>query len=127
MPTTLPLERKAARKAKTALKESVSSSGPASPQPGEYASEFNRHSLIEVKFRDRLGRACSLGEGFPTEVPTVMFGGAAPAERIGQLSRMDLDQKQVEYLLPFLHHFVETGKLPAPEPPRAIASAEPPR
>jgi len=44
-----------------------------------------------------------------------MLGGATPAERIGELSRMDLDQKQIEYLLPFLHHFVETGKLPGPE------------
>jgi hypothetical protein len=40
-----------------------------------------------------------------------MLGGATPAERIGELSRMDLDQKQIEYLLPFLHHFVETGKV----------------
>jgi hypothetical protein len=29
-----------------------------------------------------------------------MLGGAAPAERIGELSRMDLNQKQIEYLLP---------------------------
>ena len=85
------------------------------PRRREYAPEFNRHCLVQVKFRDRLGRLCSLGEGFPTDVPTVMLGGATPAERIGELSRMDLDQKQIEYLLPFLHHFVETGKLPGPE------------
>ena len=44
-----------------------------------------------------------------------MLGGTAPAENIGQLSRMDLGQKQVEELLPFLEYFARTGKLPAPE------------
>jgi hypothetical protein len=117
MPASFHLKRKSARKAKPSKTVSRSSSDPV-PQPEEYAPEFNRHSLVQVKFRDRLGRLCSLGEGFPTDVPTVMLGGAAPAERIGELSRMDLNQKQIEYLLPFLHHFVETGKLPLPESPK---------
>jgi hypothetical protein len=112
------LKRKTEPKPKDAQKDPFSSSDSFNPQPEPYTPEFNRHSLVEVKFRDRLGRLCSIGEGFPTEVPTVMLGGAAPAERIGELSRMDLDQKQVECLLPFLQHFVKTGKLPAPESPK---------
>jgi hypothetical protein len=112
MPTTLHPKPKAGRKAKDPKTASHSASGASSPQP---TPEFNQYSLVEIKFRDRLGRLCSLGEGFPTKVPTVMLGGAAPAERIGELSRMDLDQQQIEYLLPFLQHFVKTGKLPAPE------------
>ena len=46
-----------------------------------------------------------------------MLGGTAPAEKIGQLSRMDLGQKQVIELLPFLEYFARTGKLPAPGNP----------
>jgi hypothetical protein len=77
-------------------------------------SHRNNHKLVEIRFYDRLGRPCCLGEGFPTSEPTVMLGGTAPAEKIGQLSRMDLGQKQVVELLPFLEYFARTGKLPAP-------------
>jgi hypothetical protein len=46
-----------------------------------------------------------------------MVGAVEPATAIGQLSRMDLDQKGVRDLLPFLTCFAETGRLPVPEQP----------
>jgi hypothetical protein len=48
-----------------------------------------RHSLVQVEFRDRLGRLCSLGEGFPTDVPIVMLRRAATAEQNGSESKTD--------------------------------------
>jgi hypothetical protein len=86
--------------------------------------KLNRHSLVEVKFYDRLQRLCSLGEGFPTDVPTLMLGGATPATKIGHLSRMDLNQAQVQYLLPFLEHFARTGRLPIPNDRRPRPSGD---
>jgi hypothetical protein len=55
-----------------------------------------------------------LEEGLPTDgnIPTLMFGAAQPPHNGPALSRVDLDQQIVKDLLPFLHHFVETGKLP---------------
>ena len=84
MATTFHLKRKRGRKAKIAQENTNSAPTPSTPRPREYAHEFNRYNLVQIKFRDRLGRLCSLGEGFPTDVPTVMLGGAAPAERIGE-------------------------------------------
>jgi hypothetical protein len=48
-----------------------------------------------------------------------MLRGVAPAEQNGS------ESKQIEYLPPFLHHFVETGKLPLPESPKPEESERP--
>lgn len=76
-----------------------------------------KNGRLEASFVDRLGRVCAVAEGFPTHPPepTLMLGAASPAAKIGDLSRMDLNQTQVRSLLPLLQHFAQTGKLPAPE------------
>lgn len=90
------------------------------PVPNKNLNHFQpqlKNGRVEASFVDRLGRPCSIAEGFPTQPPepTVMLGAAAPAARIGDLSRMDLNQAQVKELLPLLQHFAKTGKLPVPE------------
>lgn len=112
------------RKTRLKTKPHRGSNSPTHPSVKAHFNLFeprlNRHNLVEIPFYDRLGRVCLAGEGFPTTQPTLMLGAASAAQKIGQLSRMDLDQEQVARLLPFLEHFVRTGKLPvAPADPIA--------
>ena len=83
-------------------------------QRNEYTPALTQRNLIQILFHDRLQQPCSLEEGLPTDgdIPTLMFGAAQPPHNGPALSRVDLDQQIVKDLLPFLHHFVETGKLP---------------
>ena len=108
-------KRKTGRTAKlTKNSGSLHNSSPGAESGDVGEPQFNAHRLVEVRFHDRIGRLCILGEGFQSTEPTVMQGGAGPAEKIGHLSRMDLGQKEVKGL-PFLEHFPRTGKLPKPE------------
>ena len=84
-----------------------------------------------MQFRDRYGELCSLQESSADE-PSVWFGCHDPQPKIltpGEgwqpvplpdhsvlHSRMHLTQEQVQELLPYLHRFVETGRLGPDEP-----------
>lgn len=74
--------------------------------------ETTQRGFGYVKFNDRYGSKCSLQESSLVE-PCIWFGVDKAFEGSGPgTMRMHLTQEMVSELLPLLHAFVDTGKLP---------------
>lgn len=84
------------------------------PEKAELLGTTAADGRRRLEFFDRLGRECSIEEGFPTNEPTLMVGAATDPKVAGVLSRMDLSKEMAAMLAPVLAEFGRTGKCPLP-------------